>query len=1335
MPNAGDFLSDIAAQQHQSMLMRMLGNQNGSGAESLAGMAMSRGAAVGGPLASSALGMMGISPIGLGLMAGAKAWAVPGMGLSGALGVGMGVMGAASAVGAGVGLVGHQMMTGAQQQLGLNSSLRNNFNFMNQQGGMGFTGQQGFQIGESLRSMAGVMGPSGEVSTFGELSRLSAEMGRMGMAQNVRTVKEFKEKFKQMVDTLKVVAHDLGTSLEEAQKAMASMKSSGVFRSGDVTRMTGEMRVGALAGGLAMSEMSGAASIGSQISRSVGGTGRQGAFAGIKTMEMLGIAQRTGALNEEDIYNATGLTGAEGRQALAASQMQHSSSFLKTSRGRYFLASVAGKDGQLNQEAVAEWLSGGNMGTGRTAQLAQQNLGGVGRANFIRNEGRLRGASLEQFGGILQSMAYKQWLSQRGWDPSSMDDRAKIAFQNFSGMGRDEADVALKEIDSLPEQIGSMQDTKRGMIHSDALAMHRNKTGIIGIKRKFDEVKEHIQGRVQAVGARVLESLTDQIESYFNKQMGVYEDVTTEGLTEIARATERGGSMKNYERYFGKNVGAGGGSRGTGYAALQDMKTAVAYGSRDPNVAAFGAANADAIRRLTLNTVGKPVSEQIAAFKSMVSDGGNIGKVSMNGTEAQNAAVVESMQRAAGVTPEGFLSKAINKQAFEYSPQGRWHSRKEREEAIGRSLLGAPTALAEAPFMAAWAGAAVGVLTTPVAASADFVMGMKDIATVDLKNEKEVQAAGDRLGTNLKRSWGKGGLVDTITEFLSDPVSAITGSVTGEDDPKAKYIGRARIFSDKSTMADVSALFEGGPDGKKAAQSIEARLTRIGAGTNKPLSALEKAEYRGLGEILIGQRFKGHLSLYGGDVNKTGLMKEAVDAYREMMQYHPEVQRESDATIANRIWGMTEQGKLVLEDQQFENSMSERARMEGDYASGRASAVSTGFIGEGGELTASAAKDREKMTAAQQEVDKLAQQLTGMNPVDSDPQNLSGYGKRLGTLRDTRSKVAAMSLQEKISYARTRAGTEVGDYAAEYAQLEQRFDQDRKGAGGSLGAVAKRLGFKGDDDFLNATKFSASIDDPTKRAAAITGLLGKHGINDEAMTKAISEALATKGPDGATRSTGTRAKELDLALRNAGSEETQKKLRAIKEGDEEANNPMLKPLRDLLAESKTQTLHLQTIANQPHTNAEGVPGTPTKPAPQVVGCLAGSTSVSTSSGSMPIASLVATQDDVEVRTGKSVPTTTKSYGMHDLLEVVLSDGQVFHATKWHPWPCLRDGVETPGCFTPELVGAQMYNGDLTPGPLVLSVLPTGRVEEVFCCKVEAPSHTFVIGNNILTGSA
>lgn len=625
---AGEALGQMNGLQHAAMLLGMTQN-NGTLAESMAGMGMSRGMAMGRPAMAGMLGMAGLDPMSLALRAATSAFRNGG-----------GVMGA-TAAGAAVGLplmvggqlasfAGDQMMQGAQQQMQLNSGLRRNFNFMNSSGGTGFTPSQGFEIGNHLRGMTHDTGPGGEQTTFGELTRMASNMGRMGMAQDVRSVRDFKDKFKQMLETTKLIAHDIGTSLEEAQKFMQSMKGSGIFNKADQLRMSQGTRMTSLAGGMAMSEVTGMANIGSQISRAVGGLGRSGAFAGMNAIGQVGIAQRIGAVSEEDIYNATGLNGAEGRQALATAQLQQSASFLSTGRGRRFLASMADRNGQLDQSAVDEWMAGG-MGKGRTMESAYDHLGKVGRANFIRNEGRLRGSVLEKFGGLAQSIAYKSWLGDSGYDPHDMDDKAMLAFQRFSGMGRDEADIAIKQVQALPDILREQRDTERMAGHSDALSARDRMSGIAGIKRRLEHSREGIQNKLQQAGGRILEAGQGMLESWFNKTLGVYEEQATQGLAEVEKGLSIGGhgSAAQYNRFFGGATRAiMGGSGGMG-GAINDIRErrenqrlqfAAMAGSRDKEVGAFGSKFSDEINEATLGGQGFGALGSLNSLREKLTD-------------------------------------------------------------------------------------------------------------------------------------------------------------------------------------------------------------------------------------------------------------------------------------------------------------------------------------------------------------------------------------------------------------------------------------------------------------------------------------------------------------------------------------------------------------------------------------------------------------------------------------------------------------------------------------------------------------------------------------------
>lgn len=695
--------------QQRMRAASMLGSMgNLEGSMQTAGGMMSKGMSVGAPMMLGAAGMLGLDPLSLGVRAGTAAWK-GGAGILGAGLAGVGTLAGVATIGAGIAWGGGQMMSGAQQQMALNQSLSRNYNFMNTSGGTGFTSLQGFRVGEEVRSMVGEFGSP----SFSELSRLAVNMGRMGLDQNVRTVKEFRDKFKQMVTAVKTIATELGTTLEEAQKMMASMRQVGIFGSGQAIGATKGMRLAATAGGLATSEVSSMMNIGAQISRSVGGLGGAGAMGGMLSIGQVGTAVKIGAMSEEDVYNATGLTGAEGRQAFATEMMSRSAQFLKSKRGRWFLASVAGEDGTLDESAVAEWMTGG-VSVARTQMLANQNKVKVGRANFIRNEGRLRGAALEKFGMTLQAGVYKQWLQQKGFDPSDMNDHAMLAFQRFSGMGRDESDTMMKLIENLPEINRSQSMVASQMELSDLRTMRAKNSGFTGMKGELQRVRAGVQGRLQQWGADLLEEGTHTVASFFNRVTKMYEEHTNAEVTNLLNAVRGGNAMAGsaelrFGRTFGGAAGAGMGGAGLSVGAVAQSKADEAYRSFGSKINAVSKAHVtDRDRRVAgdfrewmtdtgskLDSFGreKGVEEFLKDRASLSGEDAALYKEFQQSVPDNRMAMISRLEEAAGVpVGEGIGADLQRKQKMmaEYAAgtEGAYHTVEESQRALGKQLLG-----------------------------------------------------------------------------------------------------------------------------------------------------------------------------------------------------------------------------------------------------------------------------------------------------------------------------------------------------------------------------------------------------------------------------------------------------------------------------------------------------------------------------------------------------------------------------------------------------------------------------------------------------------------------
>ena len=520
---------------------------NAEQAQAITGNLINRTAGFAAPLVKFGGGLLGMdSPLsgaltwgGIGAMAGGLAG--PGGSAIGA-GVGAGVGAMIGTTGYAAGFVYNNAMAGMQQQQQLNQTMRQNFGFMRGGGsGYGFSGSDMSVIGSQMRGMSHQVGQGGEMHSFGELTQLAGNMGRMGFAQNVTDVKQFTTKFRQMVDTLKTVSRELGTSLQEAQDMVVGMRQSGIFTKSDQVRMAHQIRSNSLAG-VSMEASVSMMNYGSQVARSIGGLGNSGAFAGMRTIQQVGAAMKVGALSEEDIYNATGLRGEEGTQAYAQNQLSTSARFLKSGRGRWLTASMAGRNGKLD-EASAEAFASGGFDVGDTRNRAYGNLSKVGRAGFIRNEGRLQSEMLNRFGGNLNVMALTGWAGSRGIDISAMGDRDMLFAQRQLGMGRDELEGAVKQANAMGDIGSYMRRQSAQDDYMKDISISRKNQGLEGVKNRFNQLREHAQGKVAGTAQDALNSLTSSIERRLNRIFGSYESsLDTELSDAYSKFSDSGGT-------------------------------------------------------------------------------------------------------------------------------------------------------------------------------------------------------------------------------------------------------------------------------------------------------------------------------------------------------------------------------------------------------------------------------------------------------------------------------------------------------------------------------------------------------------------------------------------------------------------------------------------------------------------------------------------------------------------------------------------------------------------------------------------------------------------------
>lgn len=132
-------------------------------------------------------------------------------------------------------------------------------------------------------------------------------------------------------------------------------------------------------------------------------------------------------------------------------------------------------------------------------------------------------------------------------------------------------------------------------------------------------------------------------------------------------------------------------------------------------------------------------------------------------------------------------------------------------------------------------------------------------------------------------------------------------------------------------------------------------------------------------------------------------------------------------------------------------------------------------------------------------------------------------------------------------------------------------------------------------------------------------------------------------------------------------------------------------------------------------------------------CLAGETLVTTKEGVFPIASLAGRTVEVLSANGVYRPAEFRSFGVQDLYEVEFSHGEVLLATEGHEWPVEDTNKRQRKVTTLELKGKYLLRPDYGRKAQVARVEHSGRREEVYCC-LEPETHTFTVGNGVLTGN-
>ena len=450
---------------------------------------------------------------------------------------------------------------GMQDQMALNSTLRQNFNFLGGQGayGRGFNQQQMGQIGRDVSQEL----RSNTFTSAGELNQVIAGGAQMGQFTGVRDVQEFSRKFKEMLTTLKTVQRELGGSLTEAMEFVNQSRQAGVFGTTSATRFAGTIRTVSAATGFDQGQLVQLASNGAQIARAVGGNGAQGAFGALRGISTVSTALQGGMISEEMLSAATGgRTGQDAMSSFVTDMMQQTARYSRTAAGRYTVFGLANREGTgLDEGSVLDFMSG-DVGAGSLSRRAHQQVGRMGRAQAINREGLLRGGLLEQ-GGMAAQLGYMRMLvGDRALDQG--DDLTSLVMQRRLHMSRPQAEIMTSLMRNQgriasQEADDAVSSTREGALRTDV----RERRSLDAFTRHFTHSIEDATGMLTArdMGRSFVTKISSSAEKVLNDLLGITsEQMTTEGQRSMSRMRQGRASRSDLEVL---GFGAGGFAGGT----------------------------------------------------------------------------------------------------------------------------------------------------------------------------------------------------------------------------------------------------------------------------------------------------------------------------------------------------------------------------------------------------------------------------------------------------------------------------------------------------------------------------------------------------------------------------------------------------------------------------------------------------------------------------------------------------------------------------------------------------------------------------------------------------
>jgi hypothetical protein len=366
-------------------------------------------------------------------------------------------------------------------------------------------GQEGQATGMMMRDMSEQLGVGmKDISGFGK------KLNSQRAFQTVRSAKEFRTKFKEVMGAVKEIATMTQGTLDDAMGMFSSMRQSGFYSTADIKAQAAKNKAREMTTGISQETYGAVGQAGAQTARAYGMRGRYGAEMASQSVAGVSRAVRSGAISEEMVMENGGVERVG--MTLAQKQMK----FLGSSSGRAMIAQGMGTGGMPDAERMRGMMGGDMTLQGLVTSAHGRGMGVLGQAGSRES----KEAAMPYASAMMVKMAM---MSNSQIGRGNTRGNLIGMMGHNAGLSKDEASMQLAQ---LAEMGPGMRDEASSQQKSATMTAYEQK-----------KYRQSFSGKI--ANNRGLGDLNDSFRSFGSS--------TESAFSGIARSASRGWSGEDNE--------------------------------------------------------------------------------------------------------------------------------------------------------------------------------------------------------------------------------------------------------------------------------------------------------------------------------------------------------------------------------------------------------------------------------------------------------------------------------------------------------------------------------------------------------------------------------------------------------------------------------------------------------------------------------------------------------------------------------------------------------------------------------------------------------------------